>query len=164
MSDSPSVASRPTESELDIELAELVNWQRFATHLPDLTRGDIEQIEQDNRDVQRQKLELFGTWLRRCPNASWNDIVLALEKARENTLVDVLSMKFNVAVSSDSFVSNVTKVHSQVQPSCSQEVYLSSEETVVEELKKTSPFVHYISQICSLQAWGVSKIRNTICL
>ena len=136
MSDSPSVASRPTESELDIELAELVNWQRFATHLPDLTRGDIEQIEQDNRDVQRQKLELFGTWLRRCPNASWNDIVLALEKARENTLVDVLNMKFNVAVSSDSFVSSVTKVHSQVKPSCSQEVYLLSEETVVEELKK----------------------------
>ena len=60
MSDSPSVASRPTESELDLELAELVNWQRFATHLPDLTRGDIEQIEQDNRDVQRQKLELYG--------------------------------------------------------------------------------------------------------
>ena len=52
MSESPSVSSRPTESELDLELAELVNWQRFATHLPDLiTRGDIEQIEQDNCDV-----------------------------------------------------------------------------------------------------------------
>ena len=37
MTDSPSVASRPTESELDLQLAELVNWQRFATHLPDLT-------------------------------------------------------------------------------------------------------------------------------
>ena len=37
MSTTPSVVSRPTESELDIELAELVNWQRFATHLPDLT-------------------------------------------------------------------------------------------------------------------------------
>ena len=63
MSDSPSVASRPTESELDLKLAELVNWQIFATHLPDLTRGDIEQIKQDNRDVRRQKLELYGTWL-----------------------------------------------------------------------------------------------------
>ena len=136
MTDSPSVASRPTESELDLQLAELVNWQRFATHLPHLTRGDIEQIEQDNRDVQRQKLELFGTWLRRCPNASWNDIVIALEKARENTLVDVLKMKLNIAVSSDSFVSSVTEVHSQVQPCCNQEVYLSSEETIVEELKK----------------------------
>ena len=60
MSDCTLVTSRPTESELDLELAELVNWQRFATHLPNLTRGDIEQIEQDNRDVQRQKLELYA--------------------------------------------------------------------------------------------------------
>ena len=53
MCDYSSGASRPTENELDLELAELVNWQTFATHLPDLTRGDIEQIEQNNRDVQR---------------------------------------------------------------------------------------------------------------
>ena len=48
--DSSSVTSRPTESELDLELAELVNWQRFATHLPDLTAGDIEQIKLDNNN------------------------------------------------------------------------------------------------------------------
>ena len=52
MSDSLSVTSRPTESELDCELAELVNWQRFATHLSDFTRSDIEQIEQDNRGYE----------------------------------------------------------------------------------------------------------------
>ena len=136
MTDSPSVASRPTESELDLELAELVNWQRFATHLPDLTRGDIEQIEQDNRDVQRQKLELFGTWLRRCPNASWNDIILSLEKAREYTLADAIKIKFNTVISSNSFVSSATVVHSQVQPSSSEKVYLLSEEIIVEELKQ----------------------------
>ena len=136
MSDSSSVTSLPTESELDLELAELVNWQRFATHLPDLTRGDIEQIEQDNHDVQRQKLRLYGTWLRRCPNASWNDIVLALENARENTLADIIKIKFNVVISSDSFVSSATEVHSQVQPFFNQEVYLLSEDIIVEELKK----------------------------
>ena len=148
MSDSPSVSSRPTESELDLELVELVNWQRFATHLPDFTRGDIEQIGQDNRDVPRQKLELYGTWLRRCPNASWNYIVLALEKSRENTLADIIKMKFNVVISSDS---RVTETHSQTQPSSnsliqnvteaqlrsfSQEVYLTSEDIVVQELKQ----------------------------
>ena len=131
MSDSPSVASRPNESELDIELAELVNWQRFATHLPNLTRGDIEQIEQDNRDVQQQKLELFGTWLRRCPNASWNNIVLALEKSKQNTLADNIKMKFNEVISSDS-----SEAHDQAKPSSNQKVYLSSEKFVVEELKK----------------------------
>ena len=133
MSDSPSVASRPTESELDLELAELVNWQRFATHLRDLTRGDIEQIEQDNRDVQRQKLDLFGTWLRRSPNASWNDIVLALEKAKEITLANVIKMKFN---SSDAFISRAKQPHDQVQPLSHQGVYLLSEGKVVEEIQK----------------------------
>ena len=48
MSDSPSVASRPTESEQDLKLAELVNWQIFATHLPDLTRGDIVMFDDRN--------------------------------------------------------------------------------------------------------------------
>ena len=128
MSDSPSVASRLTESELDLELAELVNWQRFATHLPDLTRGDIEQIEQDNRNVQRQKLELYGTWLRRCPTASWNDIVLALKKTRENALAGIIKMKF---------ITSATEAHSQARLSSSTpKVYLSSEKSVVEELQK----------------------------
>ena len=136
MSDSSSVASRPTESKLDLELTELVNWQRFATHLPDLTRGDMEEIELDNRDVQRQKLELYGTWLRRCPNASWNDIVLALEKSKEITLANVIKMKFNAVISSDSFISRDKQAYDQVQPSFNQEVYLLSEEKVVEELQK----------------------------
>ena len=132
MSNSPSVASRPTESELDLELAELVNWQRFATHLPDLTRGDIQQIEQDNHDTSRQKLELFGMWLCRCPTASWKDVITALEKAKENVLADIIKKKFNV-VKSSTDVTHDTDAPNQV-PSSSQEVYLSSEESVVEEL------------------------------
>ena len=123
MSDSPSVASTPSESELDLELAELVNWQRFATHLPDLTRGDIEQIEQDKRDIQQQKLELYGTWLRRCPNASWNDIVIALEKSKETTRANVIKMKFNI------------EAQDPVQLPSNKEVSLLLEEIVVEELK-----------------------------
>ena len=136
MSDSSSVSSRPTESELDLKLAELVNWQRFATHLPDLTRGDIEQIEQDNRDVQRQKLELYGTWLRRCPNASWNDIVLALENSKETTLAEVIKTKFIIKISGDDFISYEKEAHDRVQLSSNKEVYLLSEEIVVEELKQ----------------------------
>ena len=136
MSESPSVSSRPTESELDLQLAELVNWQRFATHLPNLSRGDIEQIEHDNRDVQRQKLELYGTWLRRCPNASWNDIVLALEKSKEITLANVIKIKFNVVISSDAFTSSAKQAHDQVQHSFNQEVYLLPEQNIVQEIQK----------------------------
>ena len=86
----PSVASRPTESDLDLELVELVNWQRFATHLPNLTKADIEEIEKNRSDVKDQKLELFGTWLRKSSNASWNDVISALDKAQEKRLSDTL--------------------------------------------------------------------------
>ena len=134
MSDSPLVIGRPTESELDLELAELVNWQRFATHLPDLTRGDIGQIEQDNRDVQRQKLELYGTWLQRRPNPSWNDIVIALEKSKEIALANVIKMKFNGVSSFSSLIPSVSSTAEA--PLSSEEVYITSEEIVVEELKK----------------------------
>ena len=89
-SSTPSVASRPTEGELDLELAELVNWQRFATHLPNLTRADIEEIEKNRSDVKNQKLELFGTWLRKSSDATWNDVISALEKAQEKRLSDTL--------------------------------------------------------------------------
>ena len=136
MSDNLSVPSRPTESELDLELADLVHWQRFATHLPDLTTGDIKQLEQDNRDIQRQKLELYGTWLRRCPNASWNDIVLALENSKEATLADIIKTKFNVKTSGDAFIPCAKEAHDQVQLSSNKEVYLLSEEVVVEQLKQ----------------------------
>ena len=90
-SDTPSVASRPTESELDLELVELVKWQRFATHLPNLTRADIEEIEKNRSDIKDQKLELFGTWLRKSSDATWNDVISALEKAQEKRLSDTLS-------------------------------------------------------------------------
>ena len=156
MSDSPSVASRPTESELDLELAELVNWQRFATHLPDLTRGDIEQIEQDHRDdVQRKKLELYGRWLTRCPNASWNNIVLALEKSNEFTLANVIKRKLYVQTAS-----NATESYNQVQF-----LYLPSEENVVEEIKQLHrSFVSFAKAIRGkldeLIKSGISSLRD----
>ena len=89
-SDMPSVASRPTESKLDLELVELVDWQRFATHLPNLTRADIEEIEKNRNDIKDQKLELFGTWLRKSSDATWNDVISALERAQEKRLSDTL--------------------------------------------------------------------------
>ena len=97
MSDTSSVATKPTESELDLELVELVNWQRFAFHLPDLTTPDIEEIKLNNsQNVTLQKLDLFRTWLRKSSDATWNDVISALEKAQEKSLSDTLRKKFHV--------------------------------------------------------------------
>ena len=136
MSDTPLVASRPTESELDLELAELVNWQRFATHLPDLTAGDIEQIKLDNNsNVAQQKLGLYRKWLQTSTKASWEYVITGLEKAKENVLADEIKRKFNAVSSCSSLIENVSSA-AETQPLCSEEVYLTSEEIVVEELKK----------------------------
>ena len=136
MSDSPSVASRPTESELDLELAELVNWQRFATHLPDLTAADIEQIKLDNNsNVAQQKLGLYRKWLQTSTKASWEYVITALEKAKENILADVVKKKFNTASSSSSLLQTFSNA-TEAQFRYSQGVCIPSEEIVVEELKK----------------------------
>ena len=134
--DSPPVTSRPTESELDLELAELVNWQRFATHLPDLTAGDIEQIKLDNNsNVAQQKLGLYRKWLQTSTKASWEYIITALEKAKENALADVIKKKFNPVSYCSSLIQNVSSA-TETQLLCSEEMYLTSEEIVVQELKQ----------------------------
>ena len=84
--------------------------------------------------------------MRRCPSASWNDIVLALQKAKETTLADIIKMKFIVVMSSNSRVTNsqtrptsnslIQNVTEAQLQSSSQEVYLTSEEIVVQELKQ----------------------------
>ena len=134
--DSSSVTSRPTESELDHELAELVNWQRFATHLPDLTAGDVEQIKLDNNsNVAQQKLGLYRKWLQTSTIASWEYVITGLEKAKENVLADEIKKKFNAVSSCSSLLQNFSGA-TEAQFHSSQGIYLTSEEIVVEELKK----------------------------
>ena len=135
----PSVTSKPTVSELDLNLTDLVEWQIFAIHLPNITNTDIRQIEHDTRKLAQQKLDLFGTWLRRRPTASWRDVTKALEKAKENALANAITKKFDV-VNSSAFtqhISDITDASDQVQPfSSNQKVSLPSEEIIIEELKK----------------------------
>ena len=84
-------------NELDLELKGLVRWQRFALQLPMIERSDIEEIEQDNQgSTEKQRLALFGTWLRRCISASWQDVVIALEKINENVLAADINLKYNL--------------------------------------------------------------------
>ena len=139
ISNTPSVTSKPTVSELDLNLTDLVEWQIFAIHLPNITNTDIRQIEHDTRKLAQQKLDLFGTWLRRRPTASWRNVTKALEKAKENALANAITKKFDV-VNSSAFtqhISDITDASDQVQPfSSNRKVSLPSEEIVIEELKK----------------------------
>ena len=135
MSDNVPVASRPTGKELDLELVKLVDWQVFATHLPGVERENIEKIQWNYHEVCLQKLELFGTWLRIQPDASWKDVVLALENARENTLAEAVRRKFKVhfPVQDTSSTLRVDERH-QIQHTSNEKVFLP---IAVDEVQKT---------------------------
>ena len=47
----------------------------------------ISKIETENRKVHDQKLALYSKWLDITPNATWEDVITALKKRRENKLV-----------------------------------------------------------------------------
>ena len=86
--------SRPTVSELDQQLKDLVNWERLAIHLQTITQRDIEIIKRDNPNNNiYQKQVLFDKWLRSYPNASWDAVVLALEKIDKNILAQTIQHK-----------------------------------------------------------------------
>ena len=114
-------ARKPTLCQLDTQLHSLIQWERFGIHLPGITETDLQKIQSNNpMNVVRQKLVLFGTWLRRYPSASWDDVILALEKVGEIYLAEQIKTKYTC----------------EDRPAIGQEVYasLSSEDVVFREL------------------------------
>ena len=68
--------------ELD-KLRDLVYWERFALHLPQITQitqTDIDIIKRDNPlNTTSQKQALSHKWLQVYSSASWELVILALE-------------------------------------------------------------------------------------
>ena len=77
---------QPKYDQLIELLDTLVNWQKFGTFLPEIMSEDIQVIERDNRGTDRQKDALFTKWLSVHPEASWEDVLFALEKSQEYSL------------------------------------------------------------------------------
>ena len=95
----PLVAPPLTVQALDESLKDLVEWEMVATQLPEMTQPEIETIVKDHPDNNnKQKLVLYRTWLRLCPNATWNDVIQALVKAKEMTLAHNIKQRMpNIA-------------------------------------------------------------------
>ena len=93
--DQMAQASSLTVAELDEQLDDLVDWEIFGTHLRKIKSKDIEIIER-LPSVHKQKFALYRKWLKVCPDATWSDVVIALEKAQEFTLAEqVKSLRNN---------------------------------------------------------------------
>ena len=85
---SSNSSSSLTVDQLDQKLKDLVRWERFAIHLPEVTTSDTEKISKEFRSVDDQKMELYKLWLRKYKKASWSDVRSALKKIDENSLAE----------------------------------------------------------------------------
>ena len=83
----PTIDDRPDAKLLSQWLDPLVDWIPLAYCLPEMTHPDISKIQAENRKVDNQKLALYSKWLDRAPNATWKDVITALNTRREYKLV-----------------------------------------------------------------------------
>ena len=104
MSD-PALSDRPQYDQLIELLDTLVNWQKFGTFLPGIKSEHIQVIERDIRGNDLQKATLFSKWLSVLPEASWQDVLSALEKSQEYSLASKVYQKLNTTSSTTKNIS-----------------------------------------------------------
>ena len=84
-----TVSATPTVADLYTLLDYLVDWQGFALHLPGIILDQVRTIEEDKHgDIKGQKIILYQKWLEVCLDASWEDVIKALEKVRQHTIAE----------------------------------------------------------------------------
>ena len=77
----------PTVLKLVEYLVDLTDWIKFAQHLPGIEERHIDQIKKENRDkVDEERRAVYKKWLEVYPDASWNDVIEALEKAERKDI------------------------------------------------------------------------------
>ena len=78
---------------LSSELTTVINWHKLGLNL-NIPKHELDKIERDYRGNDRQRLEMLDLWLRRTPNATWRDVVSALQQMEENTLAESIRQKY----------------------------------------------------------------------
>ena len=85
---------KPTVLKLVEHLVDLTDWIKFAQHLPEIKENHIDQIKEDNKGkVNDQKRALYNKWLQLYPDATWNDVIEALEKAERKDIAEKVKQK-----------------------------------------------------------------------
>ena len=99
MSSDSALSARPKYDQLIELLDTLVNWQKFGTFLPGIKSEHVQVIERDKKENDLQKGSLFSKWLSVDPEASWQDVLFALEKSQEYSLASRVYQKLNTTIS-----------------------------------------------------------------
>ena len=89
-----SLLSRPEEALWAEYLESLIEWQTFAIFLPKIRHSDIKKIEKEETGkVDQQKMALWSKWTSVYPSGSWDDVVAALKRMKENKLAEEIEKK-----------------------------------------------------------------------
>ena len=80
----PMIDDQPTCLLFENLLKPLVDWKPFALCLPGITQSDINIIDKAKGNAITAVCEI---WLQANPQASWRDVIAALEQCKESELV-----------------------------------------------------------------------------
>ena len=72
---------------LSTELATVIDWYILGLKLG-LPKHELDKIDCDYQKNDRRKAEMLDLWLRRTPNATWDDVIRALEQMGENRVAE----------------------------------------------------------------------------
>ena len=80
---------------LSSDLAAVINWFLLGINLG-LPKHELSKIQQRyaSQGNDQQRLEMLYLWLQRTPNATWEDVVRALQQMGENRVADNIREKY----------------------------------------------------------------------
>ena len=71
-------------------LKPLADWKPFALCLPGITQSHVNIIDRTKRNAHLKKMALHKKWLEVNPQASWRDVITALETCHENKVAETV--------------------------------------------------------------------------
>ena len=79
---------------LSTELVTVINWFLLGINLG-LPKHELSKIQQNyaHQGNDQQRVEMLYLWLQRTPNATWEDVVRALEQMGENRVAENIREK-----------------------------------------------------------------------
>ena len=75
-----------------------MDWEKTVIHLPEMIIVEVLMVKRNESKVHQQKEKAFGTWLRRCPGASWSHVRDALHKAGEYALETKIAINHHLSL------------------------------------------------------------------
>ena len=76
------LSPKPDVYSLNLGLMRLNKWSKFAICLPGMNHSEIETIRMENRnEIANQTMAVFARWLELYPDATWDDVLKALEQS-----------------------------------------------------------------------------------